>query len=83
MSSNQDNNHGINGPSSGHSSSLILRKNCDRCTVKKIKCSAPFGSNRPCESCEKYAVECVFSGRRKPGPVPKRAEGAPAPPRVR
>ncbi|CAN0199352.1 unnamed protein product [Ectocarpus sp. 4 AP-2014] len=36
MSSNQDNNHEINGPSSGHSSSLILRKNCDRCTVKKL-----------------------------------------------
>ncbi|CAN0325295.1 unnamed protein product, partial [Ectocarpus sp. 12 AP-2014] len=36
MSSSQDNNHEINGPSSGHSSSLILRKNCDRCTVKKM-----------------------------------------------
>ncbi|CAM9653211.1 unnamed protein product [Ectocarpus sp. 13 AM-2016] len=35
MPSNQDSNHGIDGPSSGHSSSLILRKNCDRCTVKK------------------------------------------------
>ncbi|CAM9939395.1 unnamed protein product, partial [Ectocarpus sp. 8 AP-2014] len=41
MPSNQDNKHGINGPSSGHSSSLILRKNCDRCTVKKVSHTTP------------------------------------------
>ncbi|CAM9929705.1 unnamed protein product, partial [Ectocarpus sp. 6 AP-2014] len=39
MSSKRDNLHGSNGPSSGHPSSLILRKNCDRCTVKKVTSS--------------------------------------------
>ncbi|CAN0207355.1 unnamed protein product, partial [Ectocarpus fasciculatus] len=49
----------------------------------KVKCSEPFGKNLPCDSCRKYAAECVFSDRRKPGPVPKRADGAPASLRVR
>ncbi|CAM9879266.1 unnamed protein product, partial [Ectocarpus sp. 8 AP-2014] len=77
--SNQDNNHGIDGPSSGHSSSLIVWKNCDRRTVKK----ATTSRRGFCTFIVTLEQLCVFSGRRKPGPVPKRAAGAPAPPRVR
>lgn len=47
---------------------VVIKKSCQLCTDRRVKCSGPPG---PCDGCAKRgagAAGCVFLPRRKPGP---------------
>lgn len=58
-----------------------LRRACDMCSMRKVKCD---DSNIPCRPCRELGVECTFNRETKRrGPPNKHAEAAKAAKRVR
>ncbi|CAM1503563.1 Fc.00g011540.m01.CDS01 [Cosmosporella sp. VM-42] len=58
-----------------------LRRACDMCSMRKVKCD---DSNIPCRPCRELAVECTFNRETKRrGPPNKHAEAAKAAKRTR
>ncbi|CAM9567840.1 unnamed protein product, partial [Pylaiella littoralis] len=43
------------------------RRNCDKCVLKKVRCSGRIGGG-PCAYCKRKTHKCVFSIKQKPGP---------------
>ncbi|CAM9923187.1 unnamed protein product, partial [Choristocarpus tenellus] len=41
-----------------------LRRNCDYCVSKKVKCNG----EHPCHMCRRKSLSCVYSVKQKPGP---------------
>mmetsp|Transcript_23091 Transcript_23091/g.20982 ORF Transcript_23091/g.20982 Transcript_23091/m.20982 type:complete len:752 (+) Transcript_23091:102-2357(+) len=44
-----------------------VRKSCDGCAKAKKKCDG----NMPCYCCKRWCIQCVYSHKLRPGPVPK------------
>eukprot|EP01035_Chromulina_nebulosa_P017802 gene17802-23410_t len=49
-----------------------VRKSCDGCAKAKKKCDG----NMPCYCCKRWGIQCVYSHKLRPGPVPKHLRNA-------
>ncbi|CAM9187883.1 unnamed protein product [Ascophyllum nodosum] len=57
-------------------SSGDIRRNCDHCVKKKVKCSG----NTPCNMCRRKGLTCIFSLKQKPGPKVEKVRSLDTPP---
>ncbi|CAM9589289.1 unnamed protein product, partial [Discosporangium mesarthrocarpum] len=54
-----------------HNGSSAVRRNCDYCVRKKVKCSG----TSPCIMCQRKSLQCIYSVKKKPGPKSRKREG--------